>query len=232
MIYSSPLYVRLRNVTRKLGLNKLAALLFFRGEYEDRYGARLLEEIRPSDTVWDVGANIGLYTSQFSERVGDGGLVVAFEPVPACFAALERVRGRASIYPVNAALGAADGELTIALEEDALATTHKVVDCVRTGSRLGVTDVPVRSGESFAAEHPELFPNLIKVDVEGFEGEVYTGLKSLLDDVRLRCVGMEVHFGILRERGEADTPRALEKGLVEHGFRVEWTDPSHLVAIR
>lgn len=233
MIYSSPLFVKARNLTRSLGLNKLAARLLLCGEYEDRFGPRLLAEVRASDTVWDVGANVGLYTSQFAERAGDLGQVVAFEPVPACFAALQEVaRGRKNIHPVNAALGSADGHLTMALEQDALAATHRVVQGIDAGASDAFTEVPVRSGESFATEHPRLFPNVIKIDVEGFEGEVFSGLKTLLNDKRLRCVGIEMHFGLLQERGESATPGKLEEGLQQDGFRVEWTDPSHLIALR
>lgn len=233
MIYSSPLFVKVRNVTRSLGLNKLAARLLLRGEYEDRFGPRLLAEVRASDTVWDVGANVGLYTSQFAERAGGSGRVVAFEPVPACFKALEEVADRRDeIRPVNAALGATDGYLTMALAQDALAATHRVVAGANQDTDEVFTEVPVRSGESFGAEHPDLFPNVIKIDVEGFEGEVFAGLKGLLHDERLRCIGIEMHFGLLQKRGEPDTPERLEKGLKQKGFSVNWTDPSHLIALR
>lgn len=203
------------------------------GGYENRFGSRLLAEIRVSDTVWDVGTNVGFYTQKFADRIGDEGRVVGFEPVPACFANLEKVAcGKREIHPVNAALGATDAHLTMALELDALAATHRVVEGADMGSYDRFAEVWVRSGESFAAEHRELFPNVIKIDVEGFEGEVFSGLRPLLDEERLRCVGIEMHLGLLQKRGEPDTPGKLEEGLKQHGFRVEWTDPSHLIALR
>jgi FkbM family methyltransferase len=39
----------------------------------------------PGDWAIDVGANVGHYTKRFSELVGPGGRVIAFEPVPATF---------------------------------------------------------------------------------------------------------------------------------------------------
>jgi hypothetical protein len=54
----------------------------------------------------------------------------------------------------------------------------------------------------------------------------------LLDDPRLRCIGIEVHFGVLDERGESARPKQIEQSLLQHGFRVRWTDPSHLIALR
>ena len=82
------------------------------------------------------------------------------------------------------------------------------------------------------ASEPELFPNVIKIDVEGHEGAVMDGMYSLLPDRRLRCIGIEVHFGLLDERGESAKPKQMEHTLLQHGFRVRWTDPSHLLAVR
>jgi predicted O-methyltransferase YrrM len=40
-------------------------------------------------TVIDVGANIGIFTAQAAREVSKGGRVIACEPLPATFAALE-----------------------------------------------------------------------------------------------------------------------------------------------
>jgi len=47
-------------------------------------------QIRTGMTVVDVGANQGLYALLFSRLVGSSGAVIAFEPEPDMFAALER----------------------------------------------------------------------------------------------------------------------------------------------
>jgi FkbM family methyltransferase len=231
--YSLPVLVELRHVTRRLGLNRLLGGIFARSGYEDRFGPALLSKVKGGDIVWDVGANVGLYSVQFGELVGPQGLVVAFEPVPACFRELQRkCRGMRIARPENVALGSADGELTMVLEKHELAATHRVVESSQQPVDGAHATVVVRSASSFVAEHPELFPNLIKVDVEGFEGAVFNGLKDLLSDRRLWCIGIEVHFGLLEARGERDTPKKLEEGLRAHGFQVHWTDASHLIAVR
>lgn len=46
-------------------------------------------DLRPGDTVFDVGANIGLFTLFAAERCGPDGKVYAFEPLPETFAALK-----------------------------------------------------------------------------------------------------------------------------------------------
>ena len=111
MIYSSPVFVAVRNVTRKMGLNNLLGRVFAGSGYEDKFGEAMLSEIREGDCVWDVGANVGLYTSQFAERLGGKGTAIAFEPVPACYSALkERTKNMTTVWPVNIAMGAEMGK--------------------------------------------------------------------------------------------------------------------------
>ncbi len=47
-------------------------------------------EIEPGDIVFDVGANVGLFTMEAWDRCGPDGAVYAFEPIPAVIDALER----------------------------------------------------------------------------------------------------------------------------------------------
>lgn len=229
-LFTHPLFVALRSVTRRLGINRALAKLFLSGRYEDRFGPVLRAQIRSGDIVWDVGANVGLYTSEFLHTLGPSGCVVAFEPVPSCFERLrEQFGSNRQVRLFNAALGSDDGEVPMLLESDPLSSTHRIGDSVEGAPSIRV---PVRSGESVARDAPDLFPNILKIDVEGYEGSVIDGLASMLADPRLRCVGIEVHFDLLAQRQEAGRPKAIEAVLQAHGFNVHWTDPSHLIAVR
>jgi len=65
--------------------------------YDEIFVARIYEkfgiELVAGDTVFDVGANIGLAVLWVGDRISRG-TVHAFEPIPATFAALERNVGR------------------------------------------------------------------------------------------------------------------------------------------
>jgi len=50
------------------------------GEYQSEELKLFEEYVHPGDVVLDIGANIGTHTLWFSERVGDNGFVLAFEP--------------------------------------------------------------------------------------------------------------------------------------------------------
>ncbi len=228
---TSNLSASLRRATRRLGLNRLIANLMSRGGYEDRFGPSLEQEIKVGDVVWDVGANVGLYTTVFLEKVGPTGIVVAFEPTQDCFAKLaQQCQSASNAVLKNIAMGAKDGVLGMSVDVDPLAATHKIVNADQSGP--GVVQVSVRSGESFASEHCHLFPNVIKIDVEGHEGDVISGLAPILSDTRIRCIGVEVHFGILDQRNERATPRNIVCILSTRGFTVVWTDPSHFIATK
>src|ERR1700733_9046417 len=64
---------------------------------------------QPGDTAFDVGANIGYFTSLLAHRAGKAGKVFVFEPHPITFSLLQQnieLQGTsgASIYPFNVAL--------------------------------------------------------------------------------------------------------------------------------
>ena len=118
----------------------------------------------------------------------------------------------------------------MAVDADPLAATHHIVSGNTSG--VGFVAVDVRAASSLVKEASDLFPNAVKIDVEGHEGAVLDGFGPLLADKRLHSIGIEVHFGLLDARGESARPRQMEQTLARNGFNVHWTDPSHLLATR
>jgi FkbM family methyltransferase len=144
---------------------------------------------------------------------------------------LEKFSAESRVSLMNIAAGATNGELYMSMDANPLAPTHHVVTDPGSGVERMIP-VAVRSAASVVEENPDLFPNLVKIDVEGHEGAVMDGMLPLLPDKRLHCIGIEVHFGLLDSRGEGHRPKQMEQVLKAHGFQVRWTDPSHLLAIR
>ena len=95
-----------------------------------------------------------------------------------------------------------------------------------------VSQVSVAKGDTYRNANPSFAPNSIKIDVEGFEYEVLSGLSETVTLSQLRSVFIEVHFTFLRERGVPDTPAQIVRFLKDNGFRTKWTGPCHLVASR
>jgi FkbM family methyltransferase len=214
-----------------MGVNRLFAKLLVPGGYEARYGAAIARYIREGDNVWDVGANVGYYALSFSGQVGSSGRVFAFEPSPRNLARLhQRTVAAGNVVVIPVALSDTSGRMAFREEQDG--TTSHISTDRNLGDVNQLITVNVRTGDEVILGGEADFPDIIKIDVEGHELEVVLGLSAALQDPRLRCVFVEVHFAILQERGMRAAPRQIEQTLSAEGFRISWTDPSHMQAIR
>ena len=222
----------LRNVGRELGVNKFIMKLAGSKSYEDKFNKFLLGSVHPNDCVWDVGANIGFYTTQFAELVGATGKVFAFEPSPQNYSELQKnvsAAGNVNLLPFG--LGEKAETLAFKQGDDDLGATSQVLT---PGQEQGGTtfQVEIRSGDQLVQSGVAQTPNSIKIDVEGFELEVLNGMKQILRNQALRSIAIEVHFGLLANRGMANAPKEIELMLSAAGFSCSWPDPSHLVGVR
>lgn len=132
--------------------------------------------LRPGDTCYDVGANIGVYTLWAAGLVGPSGQVHAFEPVPPTMAVLREMvlrNGLDQVIPVASAIGATVGETGMRSYQDASGRAHAVADPRRADhlARLETLD-------AYVARHRP--PDLVKIDVEGAEIDVLRGAEGLL----------------------------------------------------
>lgn len=235
MDYSSPFLMGLRCVGRKLGVLRPVQIVWrkLRGEeYEQDFERALLNGIKPGDVVWDIGANIGFYTSKFADIVGPTGKVVGFEPSPETSQTLKtNCAGHPNVVCEQIALSDVAGEADFHIAAEA----NSPVSGLAQRSAIPVAQVckvRVMTGDEFAAANPALAPSKMKIDVEGFELEVLRGMKSVLASPRLKAAYIEVHFSSLAERGLTGAPTEIAAMLKEGGFKVRWTDASHIEAIR
>lgn len=218
----------LRNIGRSLGLNRWIASYLLGAGYETRYDNSFSGALRQGDCVWDVGANVGYYTRLFSKRVGEQGRVFAFEPSPVNFGRLASVcASLGNVTLLHSGQGREDSKLRFQQGADELGATSRIVEADSAG-----VIVDIRSGASVIHGGEVLVPNAIKIDVEGFEYEVLKGLGEHLKNPGLRVIGVEVHFGILKQRGVPRVPQEIEDMLCRNGFSVSWPDSSHILAVR
>jgi FkbM family methyltransferase len=228
LLFAHPRVIAWRNRLRQ---NSLARTLYDsfsgRGDYEARFSRELLTAVRPGDTVWDIGANVGVYASQFAER---GARVVCFEPAPGAIAALQRRFEQAAQHSVRVVpIALSNARSTATFSADGSSPNNQIVTA---SSNKPTIDVQVYTGDEALAEFSLPSPNVIKIDVEGYELEVIEGMRHLLAAPTLRSVFVEVHFSLLHNRGLDHAPAFVLRALREHGFRVHWVDPSHIGAHR
>jgi FkbM family methyltransferase len=159
---------------------------------------RLLDE---GDTCADIGANIGYMTSVMAARLRDGGIVLAFEPLPELADALrahvqtwaELTRAGISVHQV--ALGAHYGPATIYIPKT-FATNRGEASMggrqsIPRGNSTDYSALTVECVRLDDVVDPARPPALVKLDVEGFEYEVLQGAEVLLRTRRIRDVIFE-----------------------------------------
>lgn len=163
----------------------------------------LLHFLRPTDLFCDIGANIGAYTVLASAAAGARSL--AFEPIEASYAELRKniaVNGVEELADARRmGLGKALGKLTLTSQYD---TMNRVV--------VGDTTEPSETVEVDTLDHmlAGLTPALMKIDVEGWEHEVFEGAPMTLRDPGLLAVIVELNqSGIRYGFSDADIHRTL-----------------------
>ena len=167
-----------------------------------------------SDTVVDVGANIGFYTLIFARLVGETGKVIAFEPDPDNFELLQRnveLNGYRNITLVRKALSRANESTRLYLS-DVNTAGHRIYD-----SKQNWRSVPieaVRLDDYFGQELPCV--NFLKMDIEGSELAAFEGMPRILaNSPDLRIMSEFYPFGLTRF---GSLPRDYLEKLTSFGF--------------
>lgn len=159
------------------------------GDYERLEFDLLRRLVRNGMTFADVGANIGLHSVLASRAVGEEGHVFAFEPEARNHALLIRnleANGCTNVTVMQAAVGEHSGTMPLYLAPGGSIGTHSLLGSSRDAEPAREEVPVIRLDEYFKTAGRRL--DVLKVDVEGYEGFVLRGAKRLLADVELLFV--------------------------------------------
>jgi FkbM family methyltransferase len=163
--------------------------IFFDGYYERAVIEWLRRTLRPTDVLWDVGANIGaiaLVAARLCRRV------IAFEPDPRSIERLTRnvrINRARNVVVVPAALGDRTG--TAILHQSPPLNTgmsSMIEGRLHTANAIEIRSL---SADAFLATRPESTPDIMKIDVEGAEHLVLRGAADLLRTRHVRAIVFE-----------------------------------------
>lgn len=192
--------------------------VFYRA-YEPEVVAALRESLMPGMVAYNAGAHVGVHALFMAKRVGRGGTVCAFEPWPLNLECLERNieinRKRVGkIVAVPKAVSDSSGRLPMTRGKSD--GTHHLTGPGETKS----AEVEATTLDGFAAE-TRLDPDLILVDVEGWEMAVLKGAMGLIR--RRRPAFLLEHHGPAYQG-------ALTELLTAEGYQISPVGSRHLLA--
>lgn len=158
-----------------------AALIYYLGSSEPETAAFITGFLKPGMVFFDVGAHIGEYTVMGASRIGADGQVHAFEAQPATAELLRKSceANRLQVAVVNTcAVSDHEGELEFDIRSDP--TMSAIATPARHWNRsLGRIRVPAVTLDAYC-DRLAVWPDLVKIDVEGAELRVLHGAAGIL----------------------------------------------------
>jgi len=178
------------------------------GWLERRQLDEFIRRIEPDTIVWDIGANVGLYTVPSARRARE---VFAFEPIERNVSYLRKhvvLNGLSNVRIIEAAVTDHNGFVPM------------TPGASPSEARIG-TDGPCRtravSLDEWRREERAGLPGLIKIDVEGAEDQVLAGAIATLSAARPTI------FLALHGQRQRRSSRTLLESL---GYRIASLDPA------
>jgi FkbM family methyltransferase len=149
----------------------------------------LLDNIKYGDIVFDIGANIGVHTVFMAKKVGENGRVVAFEPEKSNFEKLMlniNLNGLRNVISLQTALGHI-------FEEGMLYQEGSWATLVKPSENSIGQKIKIAPGDYLVQNENLSPPNVVKIDVEGYEYYVIKGLQKTLINKICRMICCEIH---------------------------------------
>ncbi|MFZ9794087.1 MAG: FkbM family methyltransferase [Gemmataceae bacterium] len=184
----------------------------WKGTYEAGFCLRLKDAVRAGDICYDIGAYRG-YTAGVMALAG-AGRVIAFEPMPENQKRIRLVFEMNPDLPLSMipkAVADLEGEKVLEIHRDQSMNRLKSVPGSSDGERIVVETTTVDA----TAKARGMWPNLLKIDVEGAEEAVLKGAKEVLKK-SVRGVFMEIHH----PQAEAACRALLEQA----GYECVWKE--------
>ena len=185
--------------------------------------AALLFAHRPAPVIFDIGANIGLW-SQRLLQLRPAARVFLFEPSPHCVKRIQSL-GLLAAGLIPAAVGETPGMavLHFSSETDGSASLHQRGDSYFRDRTYQSVEVQVTTINSVIRKSGIDFVDFIKMDIEGHELAALRGANQALQSRKVGALSFEFGSGNINSRTYF---RDFWSLLHEHGFALYRVTPS------
>ena len=195
---------------------------FFFGGFDDAFVRDVGRLVHPGERAVDVGAQKGFFTLLLARAVGDTGAVLAIEADPAALALLQEhcERNRASVVRIaDSAVGEREGDEITFLLSDQIGWSSRFPNPMQAAHVSRSLSLRTRTVDALVAERLDDIASpiaLVKIDVEGSELQVLTGMPALLRE-HTPILWMEINRPSIAAAGAK--PEEIEALLAPFGYR-------------
>jgi FkbM family methyltransferase len=186
--------------------------------YEQAETKFFLSTCKPGMTFLDIGANVGYYTALALSRMRGSGRIVALEPDPENYRFLQKTiaanAGSSSgvvITTVPKAASDHSGRMTLFTSSDNRGDNRLYANQLADSQ----CDVDVLTVDSLLDEMNISTVDFIKMDVQGYEGFVIRGMKTILERSRAAILLSEFWPEGLRHAGTSPEEFLSELGSMD-----------------
>ena len=158
---------------------------------------KIFEVLGRGEVAYDIGASIGTHAIFMAQKVGKEGRVIAFEPEASSYKELNAniaLNSLNNIITLKIALGNHFGEqLVHGYSKDSFG----LFSLIESGNDKYSQEIELVEGDDCIRNKQLPLPNVVKIDVEGYEYYVINGLKETLMQEKCRLVFCEIHPTLL-----------------------------------
>ncbi|HRK02258.1 MAG TPA: FkbM family methyltransferase, partial [Oligoflexia bacterium] len=181
--------------------------------------------LKPNETLFDVGANIGVFSVYAAKR---GLRVFSFEPEYSNLALLKknilrnRVHANIQTYCVGISdfVGLSKLHLQSTLGGAAAHTeSTSAIQSTSEGFAVVFSEGIVTATLDYLCENLGVVPNGLKIDTDGNEPKILSGAPKLLKNPVLKSIIIEIP-------SDPDKKRFCEDILIQNGFHCDWSAQS------
>lgn len=204
----------------------LSKELFLSDIREEEHIYMLERILKPGMAVLDCGANIGYYTVMMGRLVGETGTIYSVEPSKDNYellslnVRLNEVEDRSVLFNIGMAEYDGVGEMHVS----AMSNRHTFHPfeyygpSEQTLREIEPLQVPVSTVSTFTKDRPV---DLIRMDVEGYEVEIMTGMREALESGEFSA---SILFEVHRPRYDFDKHDICGplQSLFDSGYIVKW----------
>lgn len=204
-------------------MSMFGGVLLQTGEYEPSMIEVLRKHLKPGDVFVDLGANEGYFSVIASGLVGSGGRVIAIEPQSRLQAVIQtnlRLNSCANVEIERIVVSGVNGELDLTLTPQtntggsSLWPSRQKLRGVLSKER-----VQSRTLGSFLVSAGIAGCDLMKVDIEGAEWDVFMSAGDVLRSGAIHRFVLEIHNSLLEARGLRGTD--LHEFILSCGYSLD-----------